>query len=259
MYAIYVSVGAGLLVGLLVMLFWPWYAAIAPALVVTAAVFFFLLKRTLDKLQGVFAASMQALESGPKPQDVATQNPKALELLQNQRFDAALKKLEEGYALAKWIVTGASQLDGQRGYLYYLKKDFDKAEPLLKNAFYKNHMARLLYAACLFRKKSYDEMEAALEANASSNKDQPLVWGVYAWLMSEAGRPEKALAALSKGTEANASDEALKTNLLALQNKKKLNMKIFGDVWYQFWFEELPHKRMVPQHPRFQAMSRRRR
>lgn len=259
MYSIYVSVGAGLLTGLLVMIFWPWYAAIAPALVVTAALFFYLLKRTLDKLQGVFASSMQALEAGPRPQETAMQNPKALELMQNQRFDAALKRLEEGYPMARWIVTGESQLDGQRGYIYYLKKDFDKAEPLLKNAFYKNHMARLLHASCLFRKKSYDEMEAALEANASSNKDQPLVWGVYAWLMHEAGKPDKALLALSKGAEANPSDEALKTNLLALQNKKKLNMKLFGDIWYQFWFEELPHKRMVPQHPRFQAMGRRRR
>lgn len=238
MYSIAAAIGAGLIVGLIIALTYSALAAIIPAVFVVILVFFLLARHFMAKLQEVATASMKQLEA--------------------QKWDAALETLQNGYKFANWMVYAKSQLDGQIGYIHYVRKDFDKAFPYLEGSFVKNFMAQLMLAACYFRKKDAAKVEEVLEKAAVANKDAPLVWGVYGWMMEELGQSPKALQALSRGVEANPKDEALKTNLLNLQNKRRLNMKLFGDVWYQFWFEELPNNRRVPSHPRFQPQGRRR-
>lgn len=238
MYSIYAALGFGAVVFLLVTLLFGAWAAILPALLVVAGVFMYLFRKYNEKIQEVFNGSVKYLE--------------------NQKWDQAIASLEAGYPIAKWMVTAESQIDGQIGWIHYVRKDFDKAMPYLEKSFPRAFMPQLMLAACQFRKKEFDKMQEVLERTVKYTKDQPLAWGVYAWLMVEQNRQDKALEALSEGVKNCPSDQALQTNLLNLQNKKKLNMKLFGDIWYQFWFEELPHKRMVPNHPRFQGYRRRR-
>lgn len=238
MYSIYVALGAGVLVFVAVTLGVSAWAAILPALLVVVTVFLYLFRKYSEKVQAVFNNSVKHLEA--------------------QKWEQAIETLSEGYPLAKWMVSAESQIDGQIGWIHYIRKDYDKAFTFLQKSFPRAFMPQLMLAACHFRKKAFQEANEVLERTARYSKETPLVWGVYAWMMVEQGRQDKALEALSAGVKACPTDQALQTNLLNLQNKKKLNMKLFGDIWYQFWFEELPHKRMVPNHPRFQGYQRRR-
>jgi hypothetical protein len=45
---------------------------------------------------------------------------------------------------------------------------------------------------------------------------------------------------LARAVETNPTDEKLKSNMVALQNEKKLKMKAYSPEWYQFHLEKPP-------------------
>ena len=48
----------------------------------------------------------------------------------------------------------------------------------------------------------------------------------------------KAVAILEKGLKKTGGNEAVETNLKALQEGRKMKMRMFGDLWYQFHLEK---------------------
>jgi len=217
-----------LVLGILVGLRYGILAAIFTGLFFGLILFFLLSRHFMGKLQEIQARSLKVLEA--------------------QKFDLAIKTLEEGMRYERWMLLVKSQVKGQVGYIHYLRKEFDRALPQLQEAFVKNWIAQGMLGACHFRRKEYDKMEAVMERAVKSNPKYPVLWGVFAYFEDELGKSDKALSVLSRGVEMNPGDEALKANLLSLQNKTRLNMRKFGDIWYQFHFELPPNKmRQAPQ------------
>ena len=54
----------------------------------------------------------------------------------------------------------------------------------------------------------------------------------------------QALAVLARGAEANPADEKLKGSLVQLQNDKRLKMKPYEPLWWQFGLESPPPQMM---------------
>ncbi len=237
MYSIAVALASGMAAAVLVSLRYNVYATILTGVLVAVVVFFVITRYMVNKLQALQQASIKQLET--------------------QKFDSAVRSLESGSSLARWLILGQSQLNGQIGYIYYIQKKYDKAFPYLKNAFVKNWMAQLMLAAFYYRRKEFKKMEEVLERAAKSNKKVAFVWGVYAYLLSAVGKKEEALKILARGTQACPDDKALKAVQLNLQNKKKMKMGKFGDIWYQLWLEPPPQRMLQAAQPRFSAFRRR--
>src|SRR5436305_1465776 len=69
---------------------------------------------------------------------------------------------------------------------------------------------------------------------------QTRVWAVYAWCLSQSKNKDEALKVMGRAVEANPSDEKLKAGLTALQNDKRLKMKAYEPMWWQFGLEAPP-------------------
>ncbi|HYO74145.1 MAG TPA: tetratricopeptide repeat protein, partial [Archangium sp.] len=80
----------------------------------------------------------------------------------------------------------------------------------------------------------------SFETAVTAGKKEPLVWAVYAWCLVQNKEKDEALRVLGRGVEANPSDEKLKNSLSALQNDKKLKMKPYEPMWWQFGLEAPP-------------------
>ncbi|MCK4503319.1 MAG: hypothetical protein KAU22_09805, partial [Desulfuromonadales bacterium] len=71
-----------------------------------------------------------------------------------------------------------------------------------------------------------------------ANRKEPMVYAVYAFCMDRIGERNKAIEVLKKGVAKAAGDERLQLNLELLEAGKKMKMKGFGDMWYQFHLEK---------------------
>ena len=71
------------------------------------------------------------------------------------------------------------------------------------------------------------------------NAKEPMLWALYAYCTNDCGDAAKAMEILNKGIKKNSGDEKLKTLLESLQNGKKMNMRVYGDMWFQFHLESL--------------------
>ena len=91
-------------------------------------------------------------------------------------------------------------------------------------------------------------------------KKEPMPWQIYAWLLWKGDERDAAISVLARAKDAMPDDEAIRDNLVALQNGKKMSMSSYGDLWYQFALEEpkMPQMPRMP-HPRTRAASSRRR
>ena len=226
MYNIAISVAAGVITALIFSLILSPWASILPCVLVLGGTYYYLARRTVNQVQLLMGRANQALQSG--------------------KFDQAVKILKSGLEFSKWQVMIDGQIKGQIGYIIYLQKNYDDALYYLRQAGLSHYIGQAMYAACLYRKKKYDEMEAVLEKAAPASKKVPFIWAIYAYLMDKSGNRAKAREILMKGLEHNENNEDLKANLLALQNNKRMKMKRFGDLWYQFWLEPLPAKYTRP-------------
>jgi tetratricopeptide (TPR) repeat protein len=233
-YALVAAAAVGTLTALTP--WFAWYAAIIPALVALVAVYFLLTRR----VQAAISQQMQGLQA----------------LLMNKNIDGALALLEAmRVKYSKWIFMLSSQLDGQIGSIYYLKKDFEKARPYLEKAFVRMWDSKLMLACLLSgqvgpNKKAGDmkAVDLLLERVTKYTPKQGLLYSTWAWLHWKAGDNARAILVLAKGKEAlGESDPHLTANLLALQNDKKMKMKGYGEVWYTFHLEQHP---MVMQQQR---------
>ena len=73
-----------------------------------------------------------------------------------------------------------------------------------------------------------------------AGKKEGLVWAVYAWCLQQTKERDKAIGVLGRAVAANPSDEKLKAALTALQNDKRMKMKPWEPMWWQFNLESPP-------------------
>src|SRR5262249_29640572 len=126
------------------------------------------------------------------------------------------------------------------GLLLYIQKKFEEAEPHLHKAFVKIWPARAMLGAQHYRRKEWKEMEDVFQSTIKSNKNEGLLYAVYAWCQDKRGERKKAIEWLQKGVQENPGDEKLKTLLNRAQNDKRMKLEAWGEQWWQFWLENPP-------------------
>src|SRR5207302_6033053 len=126
------------------------------------------------------------------------------------------------------------------GTLLYIQKKFEEAEPHLHKSFVKIWPARAMLAAQHYRRKEFDKMAEVFDAAIKANKNEGLLYAVYAWCEDKRGERRKAIEVLQRGLKENPSDEKLKNLLLRTQNDKRMKLETWGEQWWQFWLENPP-------------------
>ena len=153
------------------------------------------------------------------------------------RGEKAVKELQSGLKYGAWQIYVKPQIYSQIGTIYYLKRDFKEAVPYLEKGFVRNWVSMSMLAITYMRKNKTSKMIETFGKAVSGNRKEPMVYAVYAFCMDRIGERGKAFDVLKKGV-AKTSDERLQENMNLLESGKKMKMKGFGDMWYQFHLEK---------------------
>jgi len=219
-----INLGISLLVYALVLLALKFGAGLSPlyaallALLGFAGCFFLLSRRTSRQLTQLMEGVQRDMQAG--------------------RTEKAVKSLQDSYPLGKWQFFVTSQINAQIGCILYLKRDFAQAFDYLQKGFSRHWVAMAMLAICYMKRNKPEQMKAAFEKAVAATKNESLVWSLYAFCLDKVGERGKAIEVLEKGVKKGAADDTLLTNLAALQEGKKMKMKGYGDLWYQFHLEK---------------------
>lgn len=222
MYSILVcaAVGLAVFVVLLTALKLSWWLSFLIALVVFTAAFVLISRIIMKKV-------MAALELAGKD-------------LQGQRFEKAIRGMKDALRYGPWQVYVSQQINSQIGMAYYIKRDFSNAFPHLEQAFFKNWIAMGMLAICYLKRQKRDKMEKTFEKAVQWNAKESLLWNLYAYcLAEECHDTSKAQEVLERGLKKLPGDAQINENLDNLNNNRKMKMRSFGDLWYQFHLETL--------------------
>jgi len=223
MYNILISAAAAvaMLLIMVFVLYLPWWGSLIVALIVFALVFILLSKATMKKV-------MTSIEVAGK--DLQAQPP---------RFEKAIRELKDALQYGKWQIYVEGQINSQIGMIYYMKRDFSNAFPYLEKSFFKNWAAIAMLAVSYMKRQKKDKMISTFEKAVQWNSKVPMLWALYAYCLNDSDEGAKAREVITKGLKKNPGDEKLKGLLEALQNGKKMNMRVYGDMWFQFHLESL--------------------
>jgi len=222
MYNLLISAGAALAV-LLILLFGfklVWWGSVMITMVVFTGVFILFSRITMKKV-------MVAIDTAGKD-------------LQGQRFEKAIRELKDALEkYGKWQIYVEGQLNSQIGMIYYMKRDFSNAFPYLEKSFFKNWAAMAMLGICYMKRQKKDKMIATFDKAITGSPKESLLWNLYAYCLNETGETTKAKAVIEKGLKKLPSDGPLKENLENLNQGKKMKMRNFGDMWFQFHLESV--------------------
>ncbi len=229
MYNLLIAFAAGVVVTVAVRLAGlPLLAGVVPGVLVFVGVYVLLARRIAERLKALVAAAQKELQTISSARERETKVAKAV------------KTLEQGLQYDRWQFMVASQVHGQIGILHYMMKDYAAAEPHLSQASNRDAMAQAMRGALHYQRKEYGPMTAAFERAVKAGKKEGLVWAVYAWVLQQSKERGKAIGVLGRAVAANPSDEKLKAALTALQNDKRMKMKPWEPMWWQFNLETPP-------------------
>ena len=229
MYNLLIAFAAGVVVTVAVRLAGlPLLAGIVPGVLVFVGAYVLLARRISKKLQALVATAQKELEGISSPRD------------RSAKVAKAVKTLQQGLQYDRWQIMVAAQVHGQIGVLHYMLKDYAAAEPHLAQASARDPMAQAMRGALYYQRKEYGPMAEAFERAVKAGKKEGLVWAVYAWCLQQSKEREKAITVLGRAVAANPSDEKLKAGLTALQNDKRMKMKGWEPMWWQFNLETPP-------------------
>ena len=240
MYNLIIALVAGGLVFGVIVAALPGYGLIAawlPMLIVAVGGYVLLARRTGKQVEAVVERSSRELQQG--------------------RLDNAVRILETAFAYNRWQFLVAAQVNAQIGAIYFMQRKFKEAEPYLEKAFSRQWNAQGMRAAIHFRRHNLDEAVEVMERVVKVGKKEALAWGLYAYMLDKGGRREAALEVLQRGAKKCPDSDAIKNNIIRLQNRERIKMKPFGDDWYQFQFETPSAKRFGQLPPGRQRRSRR--
>ncbi|MDA8414758.1 MAG: tetratricopeptide repeat protein [Desulfobacteraceae bacterium] len=221
MYNLLISAGAAVSVLLILMFGFTlvWWGSLMIALLVFMGVFLLFSRITMKKVT-------VAMETAGKD-------------LQGQRFEKAVRELKDALKYGKWQIYVEGQINAQIGMIYYMKRDFSNAFPYLEKAFFKNWAAMGMLGICYMKRQKKDKMMATFEKALQWTSKESLFWNLYAYCLVECGETTKAKEVLEKGLKKLPGDTNIKDNLENLLQGKKMKMRHFGDMWYQFHLESV--------------------
>ena len=230
MYNLVLALAVGVVVTLLIKLadFSIW-AALLPGILAAMGAYILLARRVALKVQALMNEAQKELQG-------QTTNPREAQ----GRIERAVKTMERGLVWDKWQFLVGPEIHAQIGMLKYMGKDLEGARPHLVKASGRNYLAKAMEGALHYQRKDFGAMKSSFEAALKSGKKESIVWAVYAWCLLQNKDKDGALAVLARGVEANPSDEKLKSSLTQLQNDKRLKMKPYEPMWWQFGLEAPP-------------------
>jgi tetratricopeptide (TPR) repeat protein len=194
-----------------------WIAAFV-GLAVFSGVFVLLARHIFKKISALMEVAQRDIQAG--------------------RLDKAVKTMETGFKYAPWQLFIKEQLNAQIGTVLYLKRDFAAAFEYLQKSFVRHWMAQGMLAICYMKRNKPGKMIEIFDRATSASRKEPLLWNLYAWCLEHVGEKDKAIAVLEKGIKKTGGDEHLQANLEALREGKKMKMRVYGDMWYQFHLEK---------------------
>jgi tetratricopeptide (TPR) repeat protein len=230
MYNLLIALGVGLAITLGIKLsgFSIW-AGLVPGTLAFLGAYIWLGRRIGQRLQALMVAVQKELQGQPTSQKEA-----------QARVERAIKMLQGGLVYDKWQFLVGSEVHAQIGMLKYMSKDLEGAQVHFARASARNYLAKAMEGALFFQKRDAAAMKKSFEAAVVSGKKESIVWAVYAWCLVQNKDKDGALQVLGRAVEANPKDEKLKNSLSALQNDKRLKMKPYEPMWWQFGLEAPP-------------------
>ncbi|OGQ92014.1 MAG: hypothetical protein A2289_23105 [Deltaproteobacteria bacterium RIFOXYA12_FULL_58_15] len=197
--------------------------SIVPGVLALIIAYFVLARWVFKKVEKIFTDASKSLQTMPP------------------KFDLAITGMEQAYPWAVWQFGVRSQVDSQIGVIYFLQKEFNKAQPYLQRALTFGHwMSVAMLAVIQYKKKSHDDMRKTLEIATKRGKSQSLAWCLRAYLLSQVGDKDGAQNVLAEGVKKTKDDPKVKDALLAVQNNRKIKMRVFKEQWFQFHLERPP-------------------
>lgn len=154
------------------------------------------------------------------------------------RADKAVNDLKSGLKYAPWQIYAKQQINSQIGSILYLKRDFNDATPYLEKGFVRNWMSMSMLAITHMKKNRPAKMVATFEKAVQGARKEPMLYALYAFCLDKTNDRDKAIAILEKGLKRCGGDSRLLENVDLLKAGKKMKMKGFGDMWYQFHLEK---------------------
>lgn len=158
--------------------------------------------------------------------------------LQAGRPEKAIKTLESGFKYSNWQFYIKPQINAQIGTIYYMQRNFTKAFDYLQKGFVRHWVAMAMLGITYMKRNKTTEMINTFEKATTGSRKEPMVWNLYAYCLEKVGDTEKAIAVMEKGLKKTGGDERLEANLEALREGRKMKMKGYGDMWYQFHLEK---------------------
>lgn len=196
-----------------------WYG-IGPGIIALIVAYILLARRSMKQVEGIMNSAQEEMK--------------------NQRIERGVEIMKSAYPIGKWQFLVSSQIDGQIGYILYMSKKFDDAEPYLRRAFKKNWVPRAMLGTLLYKRKKYDEMKEVFEDAVQHNKKEALLWNIYAYCLWKTNERDEAIKVLNRALEHIKADDKTSSNLKALQNNKKMKMRGWNLLWYQFHLDAPP-------------------
>jgi tetratricopeptide (TPR) repeat protein len=154
------------------------------------------------------------------------------------RAEKAIAALKEGLKYGQWQFYVKQQIYSQIGSILYMKRDFNEAVPYLEKGFVRNWVSMAMLAISYMKKNKTTKMVQTFDKAVSGSAKEPMIYALYAYCLEKTGERQKGIAILEKGLKKTSNDERLQENLELLQAGKKMKMKGFGDMWYQFHLEK---------------------
>ncbi len=223
MYNLLISGATGLFV-LLLLKFpagMPLWGAFPLGLVVFVGCFYLISRVVMKKVMAIMDAASKDLQANPP------------------RIEKGIKTLLTAMKYGPWQIYVTGQLNAQIGMIYYMKRDFSNAFPYLEKAFFKNWVAMGMLGITYMKRQKKDKMKETFEKAAQASPKEGLLWNLYAYCLAEGGDTEKAQEVLNRGLKKLPGDEKLTANLEAISNGKKMKMRAYGDLWFQFHLESV--------------------
>lgn len=229
MFTTLLSLVAAIITFFVVFGFFGVIAAILPALAAFLVAFFLISRKLAQKLE----ISMKTIQDD----------------LMKAHLDRAISKLKEvAKRYGQWQFFLRSTIDGQIGSIYYMRGQFKEARPYLERAFVRHWVAKAMLAVIYYRERKMKKTDEVFEHVTRYVKKTGLLWSLWAYCVWRNDETERAIAILAKGKSyLGDNDPHLIQNLLALQNKKPMKMKAYGEQWYQFQLELSPQATQAKQ------------
>ncbi len=215
------------------------------------ATFFILVSLWLGPVAGVFpglgvTGISLFLTSRRIGGQVEAEMAEIVPMLQERRIDAAQARLEaikERYG--RWQLLLSGQIDAQLGMIEYLQMHWDRAMPLLQRGKWRNWTALVCIAAIHHRQGRREEAWAALDKAASVGPKEVIIYAIWATLLVRDSQRGEALTVIARGLKAQPDSQVLKELQAKIANKKKIDPKMFGETWYQFFPEDMARKMLT--------------